>query len=198
MLSLFTKYLVQYGNVCIPHIGTFELVSLPPSHDIADHVFTPPFYITKHSRSEKISEHQAFFFAASSHSTRDKVENEISDFGEQLKIRVSRGPFQWNGLGTLRIQSSEILFEPSTIELPSLNPVPAQKVFRENARHQVLVGDREVTSDPQGTSIAKTGEKMPLYLVIGWILFGLAIITIAMLLYLEKFQVSASGLKWNF
>lgn len=197
VLSLFTKYLVQYGRVCIPHIGTFELETQPPRHDIADKRFMPPTFVTRYSRLEKLSAHQSSYFAFSNHSSREKMEDEIASFGAQLKNKIRQAPFQWNGLGTLRLQSSEILFEPAGIKLSSLNPVPAHKVIRENVQHQVLVGDHQMTSQQVSDSIQKPLEKYPLYMRAGWIILALAVITIIVLLYLGKFQVSSSGLKWS-
>lgn len=191
MLPLLIKYLVQNGRVCIPHIGTIEIVQEVPRLDIADQVLTPPCYKTVFSEQDIIPEHQLQYIS----STNNSPKKELLSFGEKLRARVHDEPVNLNGLGKLRYASNSIVFEPESIHLSSLQPVAAQKVIRENVQHNVLVGDREMDSHQMTDVLGRTFRKRPLFITIGWIVLGLAIAAIGVILYMEKFQVTSSGLR---
>ncbi|MGZ8545390.1 MAG: hypothetical protein ACXWV0_08845, partial [Flavisolibacter sp.] len=87
--------------------------------------------------------------------------------------------------------------DPCPLNLSSLQPVPALKVTRENAQHQVLVGDQEMRSGEVSGMLNQAAPHKQDYILAGWIILGLAIIAIIIYLYLHNFQVSASGLKWK-
>ena len=196
VLSIFTKYLVQYGRVCIPGVGNFELVCQSPQLDVADQLFRPPFYITRYNPQYNLSEHQSEYFASSIQAEKNETANEMILFGEKLKKRIEAAPFQWNGFGTLKSRSSEILFEAYQINLTSLNIIPARKVIRENAEHSMLVGDQQMTSRQVAEALNKTEPGRSVIMVIGWVIVVMGIIAILALLYLGGFQPSSSGLRW--
>ena len=116
-------------------------------------------------------------------------------FGEKLKSRIQNSHFYWKGFGTLRFFSNELLFEPDEIKLEGLQPVPAKKVLRENVQHNVLVGDQEMTSQQVTDVLNKVGYKRSWSITLGWILLTLAVIAILILLYMNNFQTTSTGLQ---
>ncbi len=190
MFPLLTKYLVQYGRVCIPHVGTFEIVQQPPRLEMADQLFKPPFFITKFIKQETVPLHQFNSIDAGN-------ANELSFFGEKLKNKIKNAPVKWNGFGTLSYVYNEIIFEPVQIELYSLTDVAAQKIMRGNVHHSMLVGDRRLNLQQVTEVLNQPINKRPLSIIIGWIIFVLALAAIFILLYLSKFQTSSTGLKMN-
>lgn len=193
VLSLFTRYLVQYGRVCIPHVGSFELVCEPPRHDVADKSFSAPVYSTRYSSQDQVTEHQYRYFSFSENPGREALHS----FGEELRNSIRQSPFQWSGFGVLKLQSSAIHFEPQPLILSSLQPVPALKVTREDARHHVLVGDQEIRSGIDAEATEKVPAPRQYEMLIGWIILAIAITAIIIYLFLNNFQVSASGLQWK-
>ena len=197
VLSLLTKYLLLYKRVSIPHIGSFEIVQQPPQLNIGEKMICAPFFITRYKKAAELTEHQFDFFASAGTAEKEQLRNELFSFGEHLASRIRSNPFQWNGFGTLRYTSNEIVFEPNAIGIPSMTPAPAEKVKRENVQHRVLVGDQQMTGQ-QVTEVFHAHEgKRPLYILIGWVVLALAVIVLLVLLYLGKFQVTATGLKWK-
>lgn len=194
MLTLLTKYLVQYKRVSIPHIGTFEIVQHSPELVIADKKITAPVFITKYIHNDQVPDHQVHFIQNNEQVARE----ELSSFGENLSKSIQKHPFCWNGFGTLRYDSSRFVFDPESIELNSLSHITAAKVIRKNARHTKLVGDLEMTGDHITQVFNQPGVKKhrELYMVLGWIVFFLALIATAYILFLGRFEVSASGLRW--
>jgi hypothetical protein len=177
--------------MCIPHIGTFEIVQEAPRLDIADKVFRPPFYKTVFSEKDIIPEHQLQFFS----SVGNSLKKELLSFGEKLRARVQEAPVMLNGFGKLRYSSNAIVFEPEIIELAALQAVPAQKVIRENAQHNVLVGDREMNSQQVTDFLGQSLRKKPIFMILGWTVLILALAVIVVVLYQGKFQVTSSGLR---
>lgn len=198
MLELITKYLVQNKRVCIPHIGTFEIVQQPPQLDIADKLFTAPVFTTKYSRQDNVAEHQFESFTIDNFKTKEELRQELDSFGKNLKSKIQQSPFEWAGFGTLYSTEDTIVFEPQKIELPALQSIPAEKVIRPNKEHHVLVGDQETSKvfhAVEQTNHILKANKRSLTLTIGLTLLVLAIIGIIVILYLGDFSITASGLK---
>lgn len=190
MVSLLTKYLVQFGQVCIPHIGTFEIVQEPPELDVADKRVKPPFFKTRLVQQERVSDHQVRFLSAET----GNAKKELLLFGEQLKESLRQSPFRWQGFGTLSYASNNLVFEPESIRIGALSEVPALKVIRDNAHHPVLVGDRQMRSDEMGAILEKARRKNHLPVMIGWTVLAVAVGAIVFFLYQKGFQGSAAGL----
>ena len=73
---------------------------------------------------------------------------QYNDFAYSLRDRLNyfrEAP--WEGLGILKKDDmGDIHFESSILNPSFLQPVPAEKVVRTNAKHMLLVGDRERSS----------------------------------------------------
>jgi hypothetical protein len=193
VLSLLTKYLLRYKKVCIPNVGTFEIVMQSPQLNVAEKLISSPIFIIQHRTYGEVTDHQFHFFT--SQGIQENCREELFSFGERMKKRIQNSPFYWKGLGTLRYDSNEMLFEPDEMKLESLQAAPAQKVLRENVQHQVLVGDQEMTSQ-QVTDVLNTAEyKRPWFIIAGWILLILAVVTILIYLYRNNFETASTGLK---
>ena len=85
-------------------------------------------------RQQKISDYEAL--------------RQYNDFAYSLRDRLNyfrEAP--WEGLGILKKDDmGDIHFESSILNPSFLQPVPAEKVVRTNAKHMLLVGDRERSS----------------------------------------------------
>jgi hypothetical protein len=165
-----------------------------PQLDVADKLLSSPVFITQHKKDDEVPDHQFYFFTNEG-IEKENFRHDLFSFGERLRTRIQNSPFRWNGFGTLRYESNEMRFEPDEINLEALQPVPAERVLRENVQHQVLVGDQEMTSE-QVTEVLNTVEyKRPWFIIIGWILFILAVLAIIIYLYMNNFKTTSTGLK---
>jgi len=165
-----------------------------PQLDVADKLISSPVFITRHKRGDEVPDHQFHFF------TNGVVEKEnfmleLFSFGERMKRKIQNSPFHWKGFGTLRYDSGGLLFEPDEMKLEALQPVPAQKVLRENVQHQVLVGDQEMTSEQVAEVLNTVEYKRPWFIIVGWLLFILALVAIIIYLYMNNFRTTSTGLK---
>lgn len=194
MLTLVTKYLLQYKRVCIPNVGTFELVANSPQLNVADKLISSPAYLTRYFPGQEVTDHQYNFFASAG-MEKERLMQELFLFGEKLKRKIQTSPFYWKGFGTLKCISSEVLFEPDEIVIEGLQPVPAQKVLRENVQHNMLVGDQEMTSQQVTEALTHVEYKRPWFIIAGWVLLIVATIAIIIFLYMNNFRTTSTGLQ---
>jgi hypothetical protein len=196
VLQLITKYLLQYRKVSIPHIGTFRIRTLSPRLDVADKRIGAPAFTTEYSSFDSVSEHQFTYLARVQQSDRERISQELSSFGQQLKENIKGRPLAWKGFGILKGSERDIIFEPEEIRLQALQPVIAAKVIRLNAPHRVRQGEDEISSHQKsGTGQKKSTYKKSRLHVIAWILLVLALLAILFILYQGQFDPAASGLK---
>jgi hypothetical protein len=165
-----------------------------PQLDVADKIISSPTFVTHHRKDDEIPDHQFHFFTEKE-SEKENFMQDLFLFGERMKKRIQNSPFHWKGFGTLRYTANELLFEPDTIKLEALQPIPAQKILRENVQHNMLVGDQEMTSQQVTEVLNKVEYKRPWFITVGWILFILAVITIIIFLYMKNFQTTSTGLQ---
>jgi hypothetical protein len=165
-----------------------------PQLNIAGQLISSPVFVTRHRLDDEVSDHQFHFFTNEGMEEENFMQ-ELFSFGEKMKRRIQNSPFHWNGFGTLRYDSNEMLFEPDEMKLEALQVIPAQKVLRENVQHQVLVGDHEMTSEQVAEILNTTEYKRPWFITAGWILFILAVVAIIIYLYMNNFKTTSTGLK---
>ena len=198
MLSILTSYLLKYKQVCIPNIGTFEIVQQTPLLNFAEKTCYPPAFATEYFEKDHVSEHQLHTIAALHHADAEQIRKQLSEFGEHFRMHIGRQPFYWKGFGTLRRNSETIIFVPAPIDIYSLKPVTADKVMRGTSEHNMLVGDREMTFQEATDVLQQPAEKKKTYsLWIGWVLLALAIMAIIFILYQGGFETSTSGTHWK-
>ena len=133
----------------MPGIGTFLMERHPATGDFAGKQIHPPFYtVTLQSPGNSAAK---FFFnwlgAALNTGERDAILL-FNDFSFDLKKKINDGEtIDWNGVGSLsKGPGGEIKFMPAGKPALLETPVAANKIIRENAEHQVRVGEDEKSS----------------------------------------------------
>ena len=174
-------------------MGTIQLVQQPPQLNVADKIIQPPSYAAELKDDETVSEHQLNFLSAALQQERESIHHSLNDLGLRLKEKVQGEGFNWNGIGTIRSSGGVV-----SVPVDGLEPLPAERVLRQDAEHTVLVGDHEMTS----TQIAgmREGEaagkrKRSIWMIIGWIVLIISILAIVFVLYQGKFRIGATGSK---
>jgi hypothetical protein len=195
VFSLLTKYLLQYRRLSIPHVGTFELVQQSPEFNVVDQLILPPSFHLNWNNNDVLTDHQLSYLAASARLDKEKIKNELDSLGQSLKIKFQRKPFDWKGIGTIKHENGTIDVERNLLQVEGLNTVPAHKLIRENATHNMLVGDKQMTSHQMTDSLSKQSREKSYAVIIGWILFFVTLLAIIFLLYRNGFNPLASGLK---
>lgn len=143
------QYLVLHKQLHLPGIGTLHIEKKPADFDIAAKLINPESYniglLDDHATPPKK------FFHWLGHkldvTERDAVIR-FNDFLFDLRKQLSSGhKLQWSGVGTLSKGLTGIIsLEPSLKDRSPADPLPANKVLRENAEHIIRVGEQEKTS----------------------------------------------------
>ena len=190
MLKYLTQYLFQYRSVSIPRVGTLQIIQHPPQLNVVDKLILPPSFSVALQQGEEVSDHQLNFLNANLNKGKEDVLKDLQFFGAKLHEKINGPGFTWEGLGTINRSTQSL---PLTMD--ALEPVPAERVIRQDARHTVLVGDQERLSGHGADEMVleTTRKKRSVFIVIGWVLLLLSILVIAFLLYTGKFRVNASG-----
>ena len=195
VLSLLTKYLLQYRRLSIPHVGTFELVQQSPEFNVVDKIILPPSFRLNWNHNEAMPDHQLSYIAATIQTDKEKIREDLDVFGQNFKKQMLKKPFYWKGIGTIKADNGTIDIDGGILRIDGLQSVAAHKLLRENAQHHMLVGDREMTSGQAAGKLSQTGRKKPYELWIAWILLILAVLAIAFLLYKNGFNPLSTGLR---
>ena len=186
-----TKYLVQYKRVSIPSVGTIVLVQQPAHLNVADKIIDPPAFSAELRQDGAVPEHQLHYLSAMLQQETEDVRHSLDEFGAWLKKRVHVDGFEWKGIGLIRPSG-----QPTPVSLQALAPIPAERVMRQGAEHNVLVGDQQMTST-QITGLRETEtatkKKRSVLVLIGWIILILSILFIIFILYQGKFRVGSTG-----
>lgn len=197
MFEALHNYFFTYRTVCIPGVGTLHLVQQPASLDVVNQQLLPPHQKVRFSRQVAVEPHQIQTLAGAYNNDHALVEEELTRFGEALRSRLQEAPFQWQGVGLLRLDGAYIHFEPLQPEALLLEPVPAQRVIRENVQHTVLVGDveRQITTEEYQAELLEDAPRRSWVEIFGWIVVVLSILFIAYHIYISKGSPTASGLQ---
>ncbi|HEY0058353.1 MAG TPA: hypothetical protein VGB56_04405 [Flavisolibacter sp.] len=193
MLSSLSSYLVQNKKVYIPCIGTFELQYKPAVLQFADRLIYPPSTEVLFVSEGSTSKEQVNYLGSQLNLDERDAEEKLRHFGEHLKRSIQESSFEWIGFGKLVLVDDAIVFEPAPSN--ALKPVAANKIIRENAHHDVLVGEKEMHSSDVSyiSDAAKPGRSYAT--LAGWIIVLLALAFIIYNLVQHGFHPFASGLQ---
>jgi hypothetical protein len=146
MYAILNKYLFLNKSIPVPGLGTICMESQPATIDASTRTILPPTYRFRFDKFSDSPDKDLFTFLSSQQHISDyEALRQFNDFSYSLRDRLNyfrEAP--WEGLGILKKDDSgDIHFESSILNPSFLQPVPAEKVVRANAKHMLLVGDRE-------------------------------------------------------
>jgi hypothetical protein len=146
MYRILNRYLFLKKSIPVPGLGTICMETQPASIDASTRTILPPIYRFRFDKFFDSPDKDLFAYLSAQQDISDyEALRQYNDFAYSLRDRLNyfrEAP--WEGLGILKKDDmGEIHFE-SSISTPSfLQPVPAEKVVHANAKHMLLVGDRE-------------------------------------------------------
>ena len=149
MYTILNRYLFLHKSIPIPGLGTICLESQAATIDASTRTIHPPVYRFRFDKFSDSPDKDLFAYLSAQQKISDyEALRQYNDFAYSLRDRLNyfrEAP--WEGLGILKKDDTgEIHFESSILNPSFLQPVPAEKVVRTNAKHMLLVGDRERSS----------------------------------------------------
>jgi hypothetical protein len=173
------EYLILHKQLSLPGVGTLYLQQHPSQLDFGNKQITAQTYSFKlDSTTDKPSKRLIEWLSnANGISEWDAVKS-INDFAFDLKKSVSSaGEMSWNNIGIFRRNDKgNFSLVTEAIKLINESPVKAEKVIREKAFHQVLVGENEKTSVEMEAFFTETKTSRDTSWLIALILTVLAIV----------------------
>lgn len=149
MYTILNRYLFLHKSIPIPGLGTICLESQAAAIDASTRTIHPPVYRFRFDKFSDSPDKDLFAYLSAQQKISDyEALRQYNDFAYSLRDRLNyfrEAP--WEGLGVLKKDDmGDIHFESSILTPSFLQAVPAEKVVRTNAKHMLLVGDRERSS----------------------------------------------------
>jgi hypothetical protein len=146
MYAILNRYLFLHKSIPIPGLGTICMESQAAAIDASTRTIHPPVYRFRFDKFSDSPDKDLFAYLSAQQKISDyEALRQYNDFAYSLRDRLNyfrEAP--WEGLGILKKDDmGDIHFESSILNPSFLQPVPAEKVVRTNAKHMLLVGDRE-------------------------------------------------------
>jgi hypothetical protein len=149
MYTILNRYLFLHKSIPIPGLGTICMENQAATIDASTRTIHPPVYRFRFDKFFDSPDKDLFAYLSAQQKISDyEALRQYNDFAYSLRDRLNyfrEAP--WEGLGILKKDDmGDIHFESSILNPSFLQPVPAEKVVRTNAKHMLLVGDRERSS----------------------------------------------------
>jgi hypothetical protein len=190
------QYLVLHKQLNIPGIGTFQVERIPADIDFIGKVVNPPAYTVALHHGNTTASKKVFSWLSDVFdiSERDAL-SRFNDFAFELRDKVMAGDkLQWDGVGVLsKGLAGEIRFDASLKGMSIGDPVPANKVIRENAQHTVRVGEDQKTSGEMMERLVPTEEKRSYWWAAALVLGLLALFFLAWYFSSRRSDSSPTG-----
>lgn len=149
MVQLIRTYLLQNKSISIPGLGTIYVERTPAQTDFVNRQLLPPSYHFRFDKYFDAPGKDFFTFLAAKQKVEDYEAIKIyNEWAMQLRNNIGTDNHtQLQGVGSLkRDGSGDIVFEPVGAQNSFHVPVPAERIIRTNAKHTMIVGDKEVTN----------------------------------------------------
>ena len=149
MWQVLNAYLFQHRSISIPGLGTIYLETMPANVDVADRTMQPPTFQFRFDKYFDAPDKEFFAFVAAQRNILDyEAIKWYNEFSFELRNRIrAEEQVLWEGVGILKKDTTGgVQFEATPAPMLFLQPVPAMRVSRQDAQHNLVVGDRERTS----------------------------------------------------
>lgn len=149
MERLIRIYLLQKSSVSIPGLGTIYVERSPARSDFINRQVLPPSYHYRFDKYFDAPGKDFFTFLAARKNIADYEAIKLyNEWAHSLRNHLSTEQASTlKGIGVLkRGESGDVIFEPESLPDMLNIPVPAERIIRTDAKHTMLVGDREISN----------------------------------------------------
>ena len=155
------QLLILNKKLIVPGIGNFSVNRKSAEANFLNKLIHPPVYsIALEKESGDPSENFFLRLGELLNISESEAKSRFNDFVFDLKNKISAGnDMFWKGVGTLSAnRNGSVRLLPSEISILE-EPVAAEKVLRQHAEHNVLVGEKERTSVEMSALLSQTGTR---------------------------------------
>ncbi len=193
--SVITSYLLQQKQCVLPGLGRLELITIPAISDFVNRQLIAPRQEIRLSADGTTDSNLIDYIAYRKQISFTDARQALNAYcGDLLKSVRSGGTATMPGLGSFsKNESSQVVFTMIPLPAGYEVTVPAERVVRPSAEHQVLVGDIETTNTAMADYYAAAPESRKPW----WIApFILSIAGLGIILY-HYLQYPAQGFTGN-
>ena len=150
MQDFITAYLIQERECSLTGIGHFRITTHPATSDVADRTMLPPYNEVTFLKnvSEKEDVGLIKYFAAKQGLDEVEARKQLKLFFISLSNNLSFSKTaSFPSLGKLEKDGNGNITFHQENNITLLEPVKAERVIHENAKHPILVGDKEIISE---------------------------------------------------
>jgi hypothetical protein len=149
MEQLLHQYFLQNNQLSLPGIGSFRLITLPAANDFVNQQILPPSQqVLFNNQAIEWDAQLIDYVALHKNMSASLATEEMQYYIDRLKANLAhRDALEFTGIGTLQKNEIGVLeFSRDANHLKMFAPAPAERVIREGAVHQMLVGEKETTT----------------------------------------------------
>jgi hypothetical protein len=150
MNGVLYNYLLQHRSLSIPGLGTIYIERVPAQSDFVNKRLLPPSYHYRFDKYFDAPDKEFFTYLAQQKDLADyEAIRWYNEWAYELRSRIRMdNPVAVEGIGELKKDvSGEIVFEAQKLVPAYYTPVSAERVIHSQAKHTVLVGERELTNE---------------------------------------------------
>lgn len=149
MIDILNKYLFLNRSINIPGIGTIFIECLPAVTDFINKQISPPRFILRFDKYFDSPGKDFFSYLGASLGMPDyETIEHYNQFAQDMRTSLkTQAEVLWKDVGYFKnTDAGDIEFRPLEEAVTLYAAVPAERVFRSNVSHAMLVGDQETTS----------------------------------------------------
>lgn len=148
MYAHLVNYLVQYGQLPLPGLGTLQRSTEVPRYSVSDRSYQPaspaPVWVPAAQESPTVQPLAAYLSKQTGASEEESFDSLLQWTQKAAATCAAAGAYTLPGLGTLRATATDGLsFEPHPAFGQYLAPRAAAKIAHAGATHEMTVGDTQ-------------------------------------------------------
>jgi len=143
------KYLFQHKSISIPGLGSLVAETIPAVSDFANKQLLPVQLKFRFDKYFDLPDRDFFTYLSHKKNIPDfEAIKWYNEFAADLRNKIrSEEEAVWEGVGVFKKDfGGEVVFEPDAPKYELYPPVKAERIIRADARHSILVGDKEKTN----------------------------------------------------
>ncbi|NDF97735.1 MAG: hypothetical protein EB101_02160 [Chitinophagia bacterium] len=193
MTDILQEYLLTQKKLPLAGAGVLYLNRVPARFDVGSRQFLPPdnSYTFRSEPVEQIEELVNWLSARMGLEPAEVITRYQRFCASFLQTLSSGATVSWKGWGSWQKDEKGAL--QFLVDLPAMTnaPVAAQKIIRDNAAHQVRVGEESRSSVEMAQRLQQSKTSFPIEKLLTWSWLLLAAAWLAWQLYNRPFQTSS-------
>jgi len=149
MYEVLNKYLFQHKSISIPGLGSLVAETIPAVSDFANKQLLPVQIKFRFDKYFDSPDREFFTYLSNKNNIQDyEAIKWYNEFAADLRNKIrTEEEAVWDGVGVFRKDfGGEVVFEPELPRYEFYPPVKAERIIRADAKHSILVGDKEKTN----------------------------------------------------